>query len=76
MFITYGVFPDKVSAKESTLATSDRQTIIDLDGQGNLYLTVEQTRSLWHELGAVLQSEEKDAEDRAAYEAQMKYPDA
>jgi len=71
MFITYGVFPDKVSAKESTLATSDRQTIIDLDGQGNLYLTVEQTRSLWYELGAVLQSEDATIAAKA-HEAVLK----
>ena len=49
---------------------------IKLDETSTIHITIDQARSLWHELGAVLQSEEKDAEDRAAYEAQMKYPDA
>jgi hypothetical protein len=76
MFITAGIFPEQITAKDDSDTTTRWKVTVKLDDDINVHLTLEQARSLWHELGAVLQSEEKDAEDRAAYEAQMKYPDA
>ena len=76
MFITLGIFPDEVKAVEHKIGTSPRTVLLRLDGDQTVYLTLDQARGLWHELGAVLQSEDKAIEERAGGTVQEMYPNA
>ena len=53
--------PGNIVAEETILHHSDTPITIVIDTFNYVFLTLEQARSLWHELGAVLQSLDHDA---------------
>ena len=57
--------PGSISVKETVLKDTDTPITIVIDKFNYVFLTLEQARSLWHELGAVLQSLDHD-DDKAA----------
>ena len=60
--------PSSISVAEIALKDTDTPITIVIDKFNYVFLTLEQTRSLWHELGAVLQSLDHDAEAEAPAE--------
>ncbi len=54
MFITMGIFPDKIKVLDDKDTTTHWKVTVVVDEDTNIHLTLEQARSLWHELGAVL----------------------
>ena len=60
--------PGNIVAEETLLKNTDTPITIVIDTFNYVFLTLEQARSLWHELGAVLQSLDHDAEVEAAAE--------
>ena len=53
--------PGNIVAEETILKNTDTPITIVIDTFNYVFLTLEQARSLWHELGAVLQSLDHDA---------------
>lgn len=65
MAIHFGGSPGSISAEETVLKDTDTPITMVIDKFNYVFLTPEQARSLWHELGAVLQSLDHD-DDKAA----------
>lgn len=61
--------PGNITAEETTLKDTDTPITIVIDKFNYVFLTLEQARSLWHELGAVLQSLDHDTGVEAPAEA-------
>jgi hypothetical protein len=60
MFITAGIFPDKITVLDDSKTTTRWKLTMVVGDDINVHLTIDQARSLWHELGAVLQTEDHD----------------
>ena len=60
--------PAQIEGRAALLRNTETVTTIEIDTCNYVFLTLEQTRSLWHELGAVLQSLDHDAEAEAPAE--------
>jgi hypothetical protein len=60
MDIHASMFPDEIKVRDNFNRDSKYQVGIKLDGTSTIHITLDQARSLWHELGAVLQSEDHD----------------
>jgi hypothetical protein len=58
MSIEFSGAPDTIKVREGKNINEWRPVTIDVDDGNFLFLTIEQARSLWHEFGAVFQSEE------------------
>ena len=54
--------PGNITAEETSRKDTDTPITVVIDDFNYVFLTLEQARSLWHELGAVLQSLDHDAE--------------
>ncbi len=59
MAMQFNGSPGSISAEETTLKDTDTPITIVIDKFNYDFLTLEQARSLWHELGAVLQSRDR-----------------
>ena len=59
MFITMGIFPDKIKVLDDKDTTTHWKVTVVVGEDTNIHLTLEQARGLWHALGAVLQSEDE-----------------
>ena len=66
--------PSSISVAETVLKDTDTPITVVIDDFNYLFLTPEQTRSLWHELGAVLQSIDHDDEAEAPAEIMSTEP--
>jgi hypothetical protein len=60
MEIHGSIFPETVTALTGVDADRKWPARVKIDETVNMHLTLEQTRSLWHELGFVLQSEDHE----------------
>ncbi|MGD0020561.1 MAG: hypothetical protein ABSD62_15075 [Candidatus Limnocylindrales bacterium] len=60
MDIHASMFPEKIGVREGYSSDSTYQVVIKMDETSAIHLTIGQARGLWHELGAVLQSEDHD----------------
>ena len=61
MAMQFNGSPGSISAEDTVLKDTDTPITIVIDGFNYVFLTLEQAYSLWHELGAVLQSLGTDA---------------
>jgi hypothetical protein len=60
MDIHASMFPDEIKVRDNFNRDSKYQVGIKLDGTSTIHITLDQAHSLWHELGAVLQSAARD----------------
>jgi len=55
MDIYASMFPDEIKVTDNFNRDRKYQVRIKLDETSTIHITIDQARSLWHELGAVLQ---------------------
>ncbi len=60
MDIHGSIFPETIKVREGFNSDSKYQVGVSMDTTVTIHLTLAQARSLWHELGAVLQSEDHE----------------
>jgi hypothetical protein len=76
MAVQFTSVPDKITANETIeLSRSWHPVTISTDGS-YLFLSLEQARSLWYELGAVLQSEDARIKEDDGATVQEMFPNA
>lgn len=67
MAMRFAGSPGSITAEETVLKDTDTPITIVIDKFNYVFLTLEQARSLWHELGAVLQSLDTTPQEQAGY---------